>query len=134
MEDGEDEVAKYFKIKNQWDELLDKWHQKGAAVTGFKWYYKLLFLVKSTSEVDRIWLSFFGGMHCHAVIVAGLVCSKFNHLTNKLEPGLLTLEAFRNGDIKSFEDPGTTVSEHLDWIMSKDFEAPMVYNQFPLSA
>jgi hypothetical protein len=70
----------------------------------------------------------------HAAIVTGLVCSKFNHLTNKLEPGLLTMEAFRNGDIKSFEDPGTTVSEHLDRIMSKDFEAPMVQDQFPLSA
>ncbi len=73
-------------------------------------------------------------MHPHAAIVAGLVCSKFNHLTNKLEPGSLTLEAFKNGDIKSFEDPNTTVSEHLDQIMPGDFDAPMVQGPFHLSA
>jgi hypothetical protein len=84
---------------------------------GFKRYYELLFLVKLMSKVDHIWFSFFEGMHRQAAIVAGLACTKFHHLTNKLEPGTLTLEAFKNGDIKSFEDPNTTVSEHLDQIM-----------------
>jgi hypothetical protein len=92
MEDGEDEVATYFKVTKQWDELLDQWNEEGKVVISFKRYYKLLFLVKSASEVDHIWFSFFEGMHCHAAIVAGLVCSVFNHLTNKLEPGSLTLE------------------------------------------
>jgi hypothetical protein len=27
MEDGEDEVATYFKVKKQWDELLDQWNE-----------------------------------------------------------------------------------------------------------
>jgi hypothetical protein len=27
-EDGEDEVAKYFKVKKQWDALLDQWHEE----------------------------------------------------------------------------------------------------------
>jgi hypothetical protein len=73
-------------------------------------------------------------MHCHAAIVAGLVCSKFNHLTNKLEPGSLTLDDFRNGDIKSFKEPYTIVSDHLEQIMSKKINAPMFQNQFQLSA
>jgi hypothetical protein len=118
-EDGEDEVATYFKVKKQWDELLDQWNEEGKVVIGFKRYYELLFLVKSASEVDHIWFSFFKGMHCHAAIVAGLVCSKFNHLTNELEPGSLTLDDFKNGDFKSFKEPYTTVSDHLDQIMSK---------------
>ncbi len=117
MEDGEDEVATYFKVKKQWNELLDQWNEEGKVIIGFKQYYKLFFHVKSASELDHIWFSFFEGMHCHTAIVAGLVCSKFNHLTNKLEPG--SLEDFRNGDIKSFKEPYTTVSDHLDQIMSK---------------
>ncbi len=28
MEDGEDEVAKYFKVNKQWDALLDQWHEE----------------------------------------------------------------------------------------------------------
>jgi hypothetical protein len=45
MEDGEDKVVKYFKVKKQWEKLLDH---------GFKRYYELLFLVKSSSSVDHV--------------------------------------------------------------------------------
>ncbi len=84
--------------------------------------------------MDHVWFSFFKGMHHHAAIVTGLVCSKFNHLTNELQPGSLTLEDFRNGNIKSFKEPNTSVSDHLNQIMSKQFEVPMFHNQFHLSA
>jgi hypothetical protein len=136
MEDGQDEVAKYFQVKKQKDALLDQWHEEKKVIIGFKRYYELLFFVKSVSEVDHVWFSFFKvkGMHRHAAIVAGLVCSKFNHLTKELEPGSLTLEYFRNENIKSFKEPNTTVSDHLNQIMSKQFDAPMVQNQFHLSA
>ncbi len=73
-------------------------------------------------------------MHRHAAIVAGLVCSKFNHLTNELERGSLTLEDFRNRNIKSSKELYTTVSDRLDQITSKKFDAPMFHNQFHLSA
>ncbi len=73
-------------------------------------------------------------MHHHAAIVAGLVCSKNNHSTNDLEPGSLTMDYVRNGNIKSFKEPGTTVANHLDQIMSKQFDAPMCENPFQLSA
>jgi hypothetical protein len=98
---------------------LFQWKEKEKVIIGFEQYYELLFLVKSTSQVDHIWFSFFEGMHPHAAIVAGLVCSKFNHSTNKLEPGSLTLEDFRSGSIKSFKELGTTVLDHLNQIMSK---------------
>jgi hypothetical protein len=73
-------------------------------------------------------------MHCHAAIVAGLVCSIFNYSTNNLEPGSLTVEDFRNGNIKSFKEPGTTVLNHLNQIMSKKNDKPMFENPFHLSA
>jgi hypothetical protein len=74
-------------------------------------------------------------MHRHAAIVAGLVCSKFNHSTNELDPGSLKLDDFRNeGVIKSFRDPGITVKEHLNMITTKQIEAPMFTNAFHLSA
>jgi hypothetical protein len=132
--DGEHDVAKYFKVEKKWDTLLDMWNAEKKDVVGFERYYELLFLVKSESEVDHVWFSFVEGMHCHEAIITGLVCSKFNHLTNELQPGSLTLEDFRNGNIKSFKEPNTSVSDHLNQIMSKSFDAPMVHNQFHLSA
>jgi hypothetical protein len=53
-EDGKDEVATYFKVEKQWDELLDQWNEEGKVIIGFKQYNKLLFLVKSASEVDHV--------------------------------------------------------------------------------
>jgi hypothetical protein len=53
--------------------------------TGFRRYFELLFLVKAESKCDEVWFSFFEGMHRHATIVAGLLCSKFNYITNELE-------------------------------------------------
>jgi hypothetical protein len=113
-DEGEDDVAKYFKVQKQWNELLFWWKEEGKVVIGFKWYYKLLFLVKSISQVDHIQFSFFQGMHCHAAIVAGLVCYNFNHSTYDLDPESLTMEDFRNGNIKSFKEPGTTIANHLN--------------------
>jgi hypothetical protein len=73
-------------------------------------------------------------MHRHAAIVAGLVCSKFNHTTDELKPGSLTLDDFKNeGAVKNFKVPGTTVEEHLDQIMATEFNAPMFHNEFHLS-
>ena len=34
-DDGEDEVATYFKVKKQWDELLDQWNEEGKVAIGF---------------------------------------------------------------------------------------------------
>jgi hypothetical protein len=114
-EDGENKVAEYFQIENAWERLLKKRQQDNQDITGFKRYYELLFLVKSKSKHDQVWFSFFEGMHRHAAIVAGLVCSKFNHSTNKIDQGSLKLDDFRNeGIIKSFRDPGITVEEHLE--------------------
>jgi hypothetical protein len=113
---------------------LFQWKEEEKVIIGFERYYKLLFFVKSASQVDHILFSFFEGMHHHAAIIAGLYCSKFNHSTNKLEPGSLTLEDFRNGSIKSFKEPDTTVSDHLNQIMSKISDVPMFENPFHLSA
>ncbi len=127
-------MATYFKVQKQWDELLFQWKEEEKVIYCFKRYYELLFLVKSTSQVDHIWFSLIEGMHCHAAIVAGLVCSKFNHSNNELELGSLTLEDIRNGSIKSFKDLGTIVLDHLNQIMSKYFDGPMFENPFHLSA
>ena len=85
-EEGENKVAEFFKVETAWELLLEKWQNNNQNLTGFKRYYELLFLVKSKSKNDRVWFSFFEGMHRHAAIVGGLVCSKFNHSTNELEP------------------------------------------------
>ncbi len=131
--DGEYDVATYFKVQKQWDELLFQWKEEEKVIIGFERYCKLLFLVKSTCQGDHIWFSFFEGMHCHAAIVAGLVCSKFNHSTNKLEPGSLTLEDFRNGN-KVFQGTGQYSLGPFEPEHVKKNDAPMFENPFHLSA
>jgi hypothetical protein len=133
-EEGENKVAEYFKVQLEWEGLLLQWEEEHKNVSGFKRYYELLYLVKSKSKVDKIWFSFFEGMHRHAAIVAGLVCSRFNHSTNELELGSLKLEDFNNDSvIKSFNKPNITVEEQLDRIFKKLIDAPMFTNEFPLS-
>jgi hypothetical protein len=119
MEEGEDAVVAHFKVTKEWEKLNRNYRQKqGKDLIGYKQYYKLLFLVKSSSMVDHVWFNFFEGMHCHAAIVAGLLCSKFDHTTNELKPGSLTLDNFKiDGAMKNFKVPGTTVKEHLDQII-----------------
>ncbi len=136
-EDGEQKVLTHFSIDDgHWQHILTDWQEKhNTPLTGYQRYYELLYHVKSRSRRDHIWFSFFEGMHRHAAVVAGLVCSKFNHSTNELKPGSLTLDDFRNeGVLKSFKDPGITVAEHLDMIMTKKIDAPMFHNGFHLSA
>ncbi len=44
------------------------------------------------------------------------------------------MDDFRNeGAVKNFKVPVTTVEEHLDQIMAKEFDAPMFHNKFHLS-
>jgi hypothetical protein len=45
-DDGEYNVATYFKVHKQWDELLFQWKEEEKVIIGFEWHYKLLFLVK----------------------------------------------------------------------------------------
>ncbi len=120
-EDGESKVAKYFGVQRQLNKLNEEWSDKQEEIKGYKRYYELFFLVKLESTKDHVWFSFFEGIDCHAAIVAGFLCSKFDHITNELKPGSLTLDDFKiDGAMKNFKDPGTTVEEHLDRIMAKN--------------
>jgi hypothetical protein len=35
-DEGEDDVAKYFKVQKQWNELLFQWKEEGKVVIGFE--------------------------------------------------------------------------------------------------
>ncbi len=135
-EEGEDAVAAHFEVTKEWEKLnRNNRRKQGKDLIGYKRYYELLFLVKSSSAVDHVWFSFFESMHHHTAIVAGLLCSKFDHTTNELKPGSLTLDDFKiDGAVKNFKVPGTTVEEHLDQNIAKEFEMPMFHNEFHLSA
>ena len=136
-EEGERKIAKYFNVETKWISLLEDYEDQDEKKTlsGFKRYFELLFLVKSESKRDEVWFSFFEGMHRHAAIVAGLLCSKFNHMINELKLGSLTLKDF-SGDtvLKSYKDPGISVEDHLNKIMTKQLDPPMLTNTFHLSA
>jgi len=112
-EEGEIKVAEFFKVLPKWVTLTNKWNDEKKIVHGFRRYYELLFLVKSQSKHDRVWFSFFEGMHRHAAVVTGMLCSKLDNFTNELEPGSLTLDHFKNEDVvKSFSSPGVTVENN----------------------
>ena len=62
-EEGEYIVAEYFGVDTRWECLLEQWEKENQNVTSFKRYYELLFLVKSKSRNNKVWFSFFEGMH-----------------------------------------------------------------------
>jgi hypothetical protein len=37
-DEGEDDVAKYFKVQKQWNELLFQWKEEGKVIIGFERY------------------------------------------------------------------------------------------------
>ena len=61
--EGETQVAEYFNVQLEWENLTEKWEKENRTVIGFRRYYELLFLVKSKSRHDQVWFSFFEGMH-----------------------------------------------------------------------
>ncbi len=55
MEEGEDAVVAHFKVTKEWEKLNRNYRQKqGKDLIGYKQYYELLFLVKSSSMVDHV--------------------------------------------------------------------------------
>jgi hypothetical protein len=130
-------VATYFKVKKQWDESLDQWNVEGKVIIGSKQYYELLFLVKSASEVDHIWFSFFEGMHRHAAIVT--VSQFLSVLNSNISPTNLNWDhsLWKILEIKILSLSRSPTLQFLTiWTRSchKKIDTPMFQSQFHLSA
>ncbi len=58
--DGQDFLATYYGI-DDWAQIKQKLIGKGVNLTSR--YYYLLFMVKALSKQDKVWISFYEGLH-----------------------------------------------------------------------
>ena len=94
--EGQTLVAQYFKVD-------DEWASKKKTNT-VQAYFELLCLVKQQSTNDRVWISFWEGMHRHAAIIMTLLCADITYNTNNCYiPHTLQKSSF-NDYIKGYND------------------------------
>ena len=111
---GRNAIAKYFGVNEEWGNVKSK-------ATPNEQYYQLLYLVKTKSKKDTLWISFIEGLHRHAAMVMSLLCSSFDLKNNYINCGSLSMKDFRRANIKHIQMNEHTPSEQLNDIMEKDF-------------
>jgi hypothetical protein len=98
ISDGRAAVAAYYNMNETWNKAN---HDCNFVDN----YCNLLYLVKTTSTNDNIYISFVEGLHCHTAIITSLLCAKFDHSNNTFVPGLLTVKHFKKPKIPHFRNP-----------------------------
>ncbi len=63
-----------------------------------------------------------------------LLCTRFDYSSNKIQPGSLDIQDFKNARVPHFKDPGVTPKEQLKLIISGEFEAKMLKSTFNVQA
>jgi hypothetical protein len=96
--EGRNDIANYYNVS-------DKWKQLNHDVDFVTDYYQLLLLVKTSSDNDKLWMSFIEGLHRHAAIILCLLCAKFDYLNNTLVPNSLQIDDFKTANIPHFKMP-----------------------------
>jgi hypothetical protein len=98
--EGQTLVAQYFKVDKEWAS-----RKKTNTVQA---YFDLLCLVKEQSTNDKVWISFWEGMHRHAAIIMTLLCADITYNTkNCYIPRTLQKSSF-NDYIKGYTDTEPT--------------------------
>ena len=119
--DGLDVIAKYFDLVEAWNAI------EKEEDFNIKDYYELLLMVKKSKQ-DKIWMSFYEGLHRHAALMMCLLCSKFDLVTNEVNYGSLTEDYFKKKlSIKDFKMPGIAPIDRLnDIFIDETTKAPML--------
>jgi hypothetical protein len=60
---GQDYIAGHYDVATTWEELKKQGEEKGTIADAASAYYYLLKMVKSESEKDNIWMTFYEGLH-----------------------------------------------------------------------
>ncbi len=85
-------IAEYYQVQDLWKDI--------AIPDGdFERYLKLLLLVKTKSQVDNLWVSFIEGLHWRVAISTCLLCTNLDYSSNKIQPGLLYIQDFKNARV-----------------------------------
>jgi hypothetical protein len=69
--EGQILVARYFKVDETWASKKE--------TNTVQAYFELLWLVKEQSTNDKVWISFWEGMHRHAAIIMTLLCADITY-------------------------------------------------------
>jgi hypothetical protein len=125
--DGQKMIAEYYQVQ-------DFWKDSAEPDCDFERYLNLLLLVKTKSQFDYPWVSFVEGLHRHAAMITCLLCTKFDYSSKKNQPGSLDIQDFKNARCPHFKDPGVTLKEQLQLIISGEFEAKMLKSTFNVQA
>ncbi len=67
-------------------------------------------------------------------MIACLLCTKFDYSSNKIQPGSIDIQNFKNARVPHFKDPGVTPKGQLKLIISGEFEAKMLKSTFNVQA
>jgi hypothetical protein len=104
--DGQKTNAEYYQVQDLWKDISEP-------DCDFERYLNLLLFVKTKSQVDYLWISFVEGLHQHAAMIACLLCTKFDYSSNKIQPGSLDIQDFKNTRVQHVKDLGVTPKEQL---------------------
>ena len=99
--EGQEAIAKHYGVSDEWKDLINV----NVNNDDLTQYYNLLYLVKTESKNDHVWISFVEGLHRHAAIVLSLLCSKFDYQNNTLVSKSLHITNFEKADIPGFVTP-----------------------------
>ncbi len=88
-----------------------------------------MWLVKTKSPVNFLWVSFVEGLHRHAATILALLCTKFNY-KNKIQPGSLSIQDFKATKTPHFVDPKISPEEQIQLIMNEQESSKMLKNTF----
>ena len=99
--EGQKAIAEHYGVSDEWKDLINV----NVNNDDLTQYYNLLYLVKTESKNDHVWISFVEGLHRHAAIVLSLLCSKFDYQNNTLVSKSLHITNFEKADIPGFARP-----------------------------
>ena len=99
--EGQQAIVEHYGVSDEWNELINN-NVNNDVLTQ---YYDLLYLVKTKSEKDHVWISFVEGLHRHAAIVLSLLCSKFDYQNNTLVSKSLDITNFEKAELPCFTKP-----------------------------
>ena len=120
--EGQDRIADFYQVTQLWEQI-----EKSEC--NHERYFQLLMLVKMASIADYLWVSFVEGLHRHAATILALLCTKFDY-ENKILPGSLSIQDFKDAKIPHFVDPKISPQEQMKKIMNGDETSKMLQNPF----
>jgi hypothetical protein len=120
--EGQDRIADFYQVRQLWEKM-----EKSEC--NHERYLQLLMLVKTDSTADYLWVSFVEGLHRHAATILALQCTKFDY-ENKILPGSLSIQDFKDAKIPHFVDPKISPNEQMKNIMNGNETSKMLQNPF----